>query len=122
MSRRKRDSEVKAAAGRRYWRAEDAALVVAAWRRSGESLAAFSQAHGLCPGRLRRWEARLQEPGTLPTFYPVRVVEGGREGGDSGEGSRLELVLRGGRRVVVSRGFDRELLEEVVRVVEGWSC
>jgi hypothetical protein len=33
----------------------------------------------------------------------------------------VELLLAGDRRIVVRRGFDAALLEELVRVVEGWT-
>jgi hypothetical protein len=34
----------------------------------------------------------------------------------------LELEVRGGRRIRVQAGFDPELLEELVRTVEGFGC
>jgi hypothetical protein len=34
----------------------------------------------------------------------------------------VELVLRGGRRLAVERGFDAALLEELVRIAESWPC
>jgi hypothetical protein len=34
-------------------------------------------------------------------------------------GSALAVVLRGGRRIEVGRGFDRCALEQLVRVLEG---
>lgn len=117
-----------------YWREEDAAVVVIALAESGLSVAAFAREHGLSPARLHRWRKRLGRPlesgsgkGVVPAtgegspiqFHRVRVVP---PSGSSGSGESSELELRvGSRRIVVRRGFDRELLEELVRAVEGWS-
>jgi hypothetical protein len=37
----------------------------------------------------------------------------------AGTGSALAVVLRGGRRIEVGRGFDAGVLEQLVRVLEG---
>ena len=104
----------------RYWRAVEAEQVVEAWRRSGQSGAAFARAHGLSCARLMRWRDRLK-PSTAPVFHPVRIVE--RERPVVGaESASLELELRGGRRIRVQAGFDPELLERLVRTVESWGC
>lgn len=58
-----------------YWRREDAALVVAAWRSSGESLTAFGRRWSLDPRRISRWAHKLGEaaPSDAMTFYPVQL-------------------------------------------------
>jgi transposase-like protein len=103
----------------RYWRAADAARVVALWQRSGGSAAAFARAHGLSVRRLLRWRERL-EASTAPVFHPVRVVERREPAGDGA--AALELEVRGGRRIRVRAGFDPVLLEELVRTVECFRC
>ncbi len=106
----------------RYWRAVDAKQVLAAWRHSGQSAAAFALDHGLSAARLLRWRARLT-PTAAPVFHPVRVVERlGLQSIGAVKPEPLELVLRGGRRIRVPAGFDAALLEELVRTVEGWGC
>lgn len=40
------DAKIKALAEKAEWTAEDAAEVIAAWRASGATLAAFARAHG----------------------------------------------------------------------------
>ena len=102
----------------RYWRARDAELVLEAWRRSGESGASFARQHGLSVRRLLRWRDRLQRS-TVPVFHPVRVVERGEP---TAIAAPLELELRGGRRIRVLGCFDPELLEALVRTVEGLRC
>jgi hypothetical protein len=112
-------SRLKAVAGKRYWRGDDAALVVEAWSASGQSQMAFARKHGIHVARLRRWAHRLT-PGEAPTFHPVEVVLGdlSRAGDDCG----LELILRDGRRVSIGPGFDPDLLKQLVRTIESWSC
>jgi hypothetical protein len=41
---------------------------------------------------------------------------------DSTRGSGLELVVRGGRRIVVTNGFSEHELERLVPVTERLSC
>ena len=103
----------------RYWRAAEAARVLEAWRRSGQSGAAFAREHGVCVRRLLRWRDRL-EASNAPVFHPVRVIE--RAAPFAEIATVLELELRGGRRIRVVRGFDPELLEALVRAVEGFAC
>ena len=104
----------------RYWRAADAEPVLEAWRRSGEGGAAFARRHGLNVRRLLRWRERLKRS-AAPVFHPVRVVERAEPTAIAGT-VPLELELRGGRRIRVLGRFDPELLEALVRTVEGWRC
>jgi transposase-like protein len=46
---------------KKIWTEEDGRSAVAAWRASGESLAAFAREQGLGDGRLRFWRDRLLE-------------------------------------------------------------
>jgi hypothetical protein len=46
-------------------------------------------------------------------------VSGRRTTSDGATGSALAVVLRGGRRIEVGRGFDPGALDQVVRVLEG---
>jgi transposase-like protein len=105
---------------RRYWRAADAEEVMAAWRRSGESVAAFARQQGVSAVRLLRWRARLKAEAP-PTFQPVRVVAD-RGPNRPGASEPLMLEVRGGRRIRVPEDFDAQHLERLVRTVEGWEC
>ena len=115
-----RTSALAALAMSRYWRAADAEQVVAAWRRSGESVAGFARQHGVSAVRLLRWRARLKA-GAMPTFHPVRVVAD-REPSGRRASELLTLELRGGRRILVPADFDSGHLERLVRAVESWGC
>jgi hypothetical protein len=110
----------------RYWKEPEARAVLAAWAQSGESAAVFARRHGLAPSRLLRWKAWLSSSGQRPVFHPVKVigVVGGTlsDAGATGTGDPLELVLIGGRRIAVRRGFDPLVLAELVRAVESWEC
>jgi len=108
----------------RYWRAADAERVLAVWRASGQSLAAFAGEHGLSRARLARWRERLAKKRLgRPVFHPVRVVaDPETRAMVASPTAPLELVLSGGRRIRIAPGFDAELLAELVRVVEGWRC
>ena len=109
----------------RYWRAADARVALDEWGRSGRELAEFARRHGLAPRRLLRWEARLSRGETPLRFHPVELRLGLGASPNQGPGSDdggVSLVLRGGRRVAVKRGFDEELLARLVGVVESWPC
>lgn len=99
-----------------YWPERDARVVVEAWRDSGLSRAEFARHHDIHPERLGRWVRQLNEA-PAATFLPVQVV-----GGSATRAESLEIVLEGNRRVVVERGFDPDLLRQVVTAIESWSC
>ena len=71
--------KLKEVASSRYWRREDAEVIIAAWRDSGETMAGFAREWSLKVDRVARWVARLEdsegesEPEVL--FHSVRVVE-----------------------------------------------
>ncbi len=101
-----------------YWREADARAALAAWRRSGKTLAGFAADAGCGPGRLRRWARRLDfETATGPSVdflkvqvTPPRVV-------------RHVLDVRvGGCVVQVEPGFDAQLLRDVADALGGHTC
>ena len=48
---------------RRYWRSNEAEVVLSTWESSGENLVEFGRKHGLGVARLRHWCARLRAGG-----------------------------------------------------------
>lgn len=88
------------------------------WRESGENAYAFSRANGFTHSSLRYWARRLaksrkQEP--APTM--VALV---RKSDVPAAAERTEIVVEiADARIRVARGFDRELLGEVVRALGG---
>ena len=115
---------VEAAAANPYWREADARVVLTAWRESGLSLAAFARQFGISVQRLRRWHHDLEGPDSVdavacaPKVHPVQVVFDGLAAAEPAPSAELELVLLGGRRVIVRAGFDADVLARLVRAVE----
>jgi len=109
-------SQLMRVAGLRYWKGEDARVVVAAWRQSGDTVAAFSRRYGVHPRRLRQWIARLDAEGSDSAgFHPVRV-----RAVDTAVSERMaaiEIVFRDGPTVRVTAGTAAEDLERVLAVV-----
>src|SRR5205814_875957 len=111
------------------------------WHNSGLSLPAFCQRHGLNSGTMQGWvykrphkgaierarrvdrsaQAPSEHPPAAAAFLPVRIVGAGSEHEGTGC-SGVEIVLGGGRRVVIGAGFDSETLRRVVAVLEDRPC
>lgn len=113
-------SEIQQVAARGYWREGEARVVVEAWQRSGESLAAFARSHGIGRRRLERWARRLGGPDGSIRFHRVRLVER-RPTSDAVHdgGAPIEIEWAPGRRVRVFPGFSAEDLGRVLEVLEG---
>lgn len=128
-------------------RAESAAefwgRVIEEWSGSGQTQAEFCRRRGLAVGSLRWWRWELRRRGAvlapepesegrslsaLPSFLPIRIVGTDRaagssawasdSGSDPGSGCAFEVVLAGGARVRVWRGFQAAELEQVLVAVE----
>lgn len=116
MASRKDDAVIRVAA-LAYWRADDARVLVEAWRRSGQRLSAFAKRHDIRPKRLERWARRLKREETAG-FHRVRLVTRGGEVERAAE--PIEIGLGSGRTVRVPPGFASEDLKRVLTVlVEG---
>jgi hypothetical protein len=106
-------------------------------RASGLPISAFCRERGIAASSLFAWRRKLtrggEERGSQETFSPVVIATEGKprrrgDGGDGGDGaggaielpaaSFIELCLRGERRLMVRRGFDRRLLGEVIAALE----
>jgi transposase-like protein len=102
------------------WEESEARIVVAAWKRSGTSMSEFSRRHGIHLARLQRWKsqigAKAGRDGGKPHFVPVRIQSAGRDANTDGSG--VEVVLEGGRRIHVGRNFDPETLIRLVAMLE----
>src|ERR1039457_4083269 len=94
--------------------------VVAEFESSGLSRIEFCRQRGLALSTLGRYRKRRarQAPAVSSALLAVQVS--GRTPAPLGAtGSALVVVLRGGRRIEVGRGFDTGALEQLVRVLEG---
>ena len=88
--------------------------IVARWRESGQSRAAFCRELGVATVTLSRWIHRLDASRVATQASPV-LIEVGVPGGP--ERDVFELVLRGGTRVRVPAGFVAEDLARLLGVL-----
>ena len=119
------------------------AALIDQWRQSGLSLPAFCKLRGLSRGTMQNWvykpalklavenarrtsETRRRSPVVAvalptppPAFLPVRFAGTVPPPPGPKNHAALEVVLNGGRRIVVSPGFDPETLRRVVAALEG---
>ena len=97
---------------------ERMASLLATWRRSGQTAAAFCRRHAIKPQKLSYWKRVLgaghRSTGAGASFVPVRLVTGGMASGSP----VVEIVLVSGIRVLVGEGVSREQLGEVLGVLE----
>src|SRR5688572_24564219 len=95
------------------------------WRQSGQSAAEYARRRDLHAGTLMVWGSKLRSEvagasGGQPAqtgFLPVRVAEPARD--TVVAGGQLEVVLRNGRRVLVSGEFGAERLARLLEIAEG---
>ncbi len=84
---------------------------------SGMSRVEFCQKHGLALSTLARYQRRREQghdEGVGSSRWLAVELSGGHAAGASG----LAVVLRGGRRIDVGRGFDAQTLQQVVSLLE----
>ena len=111
----KGDGEVQRIAKQRVWSAAEGKRMVAAWRRSGESRAAFARRYGIPVHRLyyriTTTDARgaVTERGPVP-FHPVRVLPARV---DADNAAPIEI-----RMIRVPRGCAPEELRAVLAALE----
>lgn len=91
-------------------------------RVSGLSIAEFCRRRSVSPPSFFNWRRRLGASGAVnncaeatPGFVEVKV---GPRDGPEADGAALELIFRGGLRVRVRRGFDHELLRDLLAALE----
>ena len=94
--------------------------MVAEYELSGLSRSEFCRERGLGLSTFDRYrtQQKRQAPAGRNAFVAVEV-SGRTPGPGAGTGSALAVVLRGGQRIEVGRGFDTGALEQLVRVLEG---
>ncbi len=85
-------------------------------RRSGLTVAAYCRDRGIKDSAFYAWKRRLRSPAKpsglpKPAFVEVTAPITGTAG-------TIEIRLRGERHLLARRGFDRELLIELVRTLE----
>jgi hypothetical protein len=80
----------------------------------------FCLERGLGLSTLARYRRRREQQSPAGRSALLTVEVSGRATGPvSSTGGALAVVLHGGRRIEVGRGFDASALEQLVRVLEG---
>jgi hypothetical protein len=114
----------KAESARERWE-----RIVREQRRSGRTVAAFCVERGIAESSFYPWKRRLAGSagtrgeggegalGPEPAFVEAKV--GGDDPGKARGRGGVRIALRGGVRVLVRRGFDRDLLREVIEAIGG---
>jgi hypothetical protein len=101
---------------RRRSRAQAEQLVVE-YAAGGMSREEFCQKHGLALSTLARYQRRReqgQDEGAGPSRWLAVELSGAHPAGASG----LAVVLTGGRRIEVGRGFDTQTFQQLVSLLE----
>jgi hypothetical protein len=101
---------------RRRSRAEAEQLAVE-YEAGGMSREEFCREHGLALSTLARYRRRReqgQDEGAGPSRWLAVELSGAHPAGASG----LAVVLAGGRRIEVGRGFDAQTLQQLVSLLE----
>ena len=101
---------------RRRSRAEAEQLVVE-YEAGGMSREEFCRKHGLALSALGRYQRRREQgqvEGAGPSRWLAVELSGAHPAGASG----LAVVLTGGRRIEVGRGFDTLTLQQLVSLLE----
>jgi hypothetical protein len=113
-------NEQQVCAVRRRRSRHEVEQLVAEFESSGLNRSEFCRERGLALSTLSRYRRRREEqaPAGSNTLLAVEVP-GQATGSVASAGGALTVVLRGGRRVEVGRGFDAGTLEQLVDVLEG---
>jgi hypothetical protein len=85
---------------------------------SGLSIATFCQRHSIAVATFYSWKGRLRQPQQSSAFVEVRRSPVNDAASSGGTRRSIELSLRGGRRLRLRRGFDRQLLLDLLAVLE----
>jgi hypothetical protein len=97
--------------GREEWR-----QIIDGQRPSGLTVAAYCLQRGVTQGSFYTWKRRLRSPAKTnrlpkPAFVEVKPSTLSATGA-------IEICLRGERRLLARRGFDRDLLIELIHTLE----
>ncbi|MGE3110100.1 MAG: hypothetical protein AB7O77_17315 [Phycisphaerales bacterium] len=90
-------------------------------RTRGLTVARFCEARGIPASSFFPWRKRLRDAPAGAAFVEAKMERDGdgREPcGEAGGRGGVTIELAGGRRVIVSRGFDRDLLLDVIGALE----
>jgi hypothetical protein len=85
-------------------------------RPSGLTVAAYCLERGITQGSFYTWKTEVARTSEANPFAQARVCRG--DASEGGAHGTIEICLPGERRLLARRGFDRELLIELIRALE----
>jgi hypothetical protein len=85
---------------------------------SGLPVARFCRERAVPESSFFAWRRRLRAAGPSPAFIEIKTGDAGGQDAPAGPSSPIELLLVGGRRLLVRGGFDRQVLADLVRTLE----
>jgi hypothetical protein len=91
-------------------------------RVSGQTAAAWCREHDVAYASFFAWKRRLQSAAPAVEFVEILAAAESRRAETHPARSTagaIEVCCRGGRTLLLRRGFDRVLLGEVINVLEG---
>jgi hypothetical protein len=112
------DEQAQVVEGKRRRSRADAEQLVADYETSGLSRIEFCQQHRLSLATLDRYRKRRQAQGGAVGNRWLAVELSGAAAAGSATASGLAVMLPGGRRIEVLRGFDAPTLERLLSVLE----
>jgi len=111
-------------AAREKWR-----RIIEEQRISGQTVAAYCRSRAITQASFFAWKRRLRSTVQATEFVEIRTAAEAKPFAaaakpaiaDAAEGNSpaIELCLAGGRRLLLRRGVDRELLLEIIGMLEG---
>ncbi len=113
-----RARRVRAIAATTTWTEVEAGEVLSALRESGLTKGEFGRRYGISGWRLWSWGKRVKAAPPAPAMLRVHVRDS-EPRPERGAAGPVEVVLRSGRVVRVSSGFDAGDLVGVVAALEG---
>ena len=112
---------VVTADARRRWSREEKLAIVG--QIAGSTVSAIARRHNIAPSLLFRWKrelggtaAKAEAPAFVRVCLPAAVA--GEERGADVDNGAIEIVLSGGRRVIVGKRADMAALREVIAILE----
>ena len=93
------------------------------FRAGGETITEFCRRRGISKPSFYHWRRRLRQaaaPARSVPFLPVHVAD--TRPPEPPRGSGVEILLRGGRRLRLERGFDPEVLTAALAALEAAPC
>ena len=91
--------------------------IIEAQRISGQTVTAYCRDHAIGQASFFAWKRRLRSTAPATGFIEVKAAPAMKPFLADG----IEVCLAGGRRLLVRPGFDRDLLAELIGVLEGLS-